>query len=122
MKSKLAENLIKIRKKKGLSQEQLAKMAGLARGTVAYYENEETAKSHVENIYAIAKVLNIRIEDLINSSSDKEFVNQKNIQIDSRTMKKIELILSLPKRKRFLIYTMVEALANFELKETKDNS
>jgi len=35
-------------------------------------------------------------------------------QIDSRTMKKIQLILSLSREKRYMIYTMAEALMTQE--------
>lgn len=110
MKSKLALNLIKLRKKKGLSQKKLAEIAGISRGTVAYYENEESEKSHVENVQSLAKALGVKIEDLL-SDSKKDNPNLNNVpQIDSRTMEKINLILSLPKDKRHILYVMVEAL------------
>jgi len=107
VKSKLARNLIRLRKQKGLSQEKLAELAGISRGTVAYYESEKE-KSYIENVQAIAVALNVKIEDLLESTNGSN--RQAAPQIDSRTMKKIEMILSLPKEKRHMIYTMVEAL------------
>ena len=116
MKSKLARNLIRLRKQKGLSQEKLAKLAGISRGTVAYYESEKE-KSYIENVQAIAIALNVKIEDLLESKNGSN--RQATPQIDSRTMKKIELILALPKEKRHMIYTMAEALTPQEGKKSR---
>jgi len=113
MKSKLAKNIIKFRKRKGLSQEKLAKLAGINRGTVAYYENDENAKSYIDNLYAISKVLGVKIENLLETNNQDEN-DEYAPEIDGRTMKKIKIILSLPKHKRHMIYTMAEALAKCE--------
>lgn len=112
MKSKLSLNIIRLRKKKGLSQEKLAELAGINRSTVAYYEKDDTAKSHIENLYSIAKVLGVKIEDLlVDQKPEKEHMT---FNMDSRTMEKFKSIMELPRQKRHIIYTIAEALARSE--------
>ena len=117
MKSPFAKNLISLRKKKGLSQEKLAELAGVSRGTIAYYESEK-GKHHIENVQAIANVLNVKIENLLDLNLHT-MDTEDTPQIDSRTMKKIQLILSLSREKRYMIYTMAEALMTQEGKNQK---
>ena len=61
------------------------------------------------NLYAIAKALGVTIEELIEENPVPE--NSDNIpsQVDHRTMEKFNLILTLSREKRHMIYTMIEA-------------
>ncbi len=94
-------------------------MAGVSRRTVAYYESEKS-KSHIENVFAIAKALNVKIDDLIGEPTHTSSTEEEHLQIDARSMEKIKIILSLPRAKRFMIYTMAEALANQKEEKSED--
>lgn len=61
----LGKNLSLIRKKKGISQEELASKLNVSRQTISKWENDET----IPNIYevsAASKFLNVTIEELLN--------------------------------------------------------
>ena len=64
---KFLKKIRQIRKKQGLSQEQLAKMSGLSRYTII---NFETGKRdpRIKDLSKIAKALNVSIEELISEN------------------------------------------------------
>jgi transcriptional regulator with XRE-family HTH domain len=107
MKSVLAKKIIELRKKKGLSQEKLAELAGVTRRTIAYYETDNS-KPHVENLKAIANVLKVSVDSLLDNTAIK--ITDNEIQLDSRTAEKVKSILSLSKEERFMVYTFAECL------------
>ena len=71
-----SQNLVKLRKERGLSQSDLAKLCGLTQRMIAYYENE-AVKPPIDKIEAIAKVLKVGINKLLGTTEDttiqKEF-------------------------------------------------
>lgn len=103
-----SQNLIRFRKVRGLSQKELAERSGLTRKTIAYYETR-VSKPPIDKIEVLANVLKVNINDLLGSKNTKTrqstFTN-----LDTRTIKKIELILSLPKKERHQIYSYAESL------------
>ena len=120
-KSNFSKNLIKIRKEKGFSQEELAKLSGLTQRTIFYYENK-IKKSQINNIVAIAKALNVNTNDLLGENKPTEIQNEFQ-EFDARMIKKIKLILSLPKQERHIIYSIVEGfLAKKQLHDLKKPS
>ena len=60
----LAQNVSSLRQKKGLSQGQLAQIAGIPRSTVTYIESGEGNPS-LQNLAKIAGALQITIEELL---------------------------------------------------------
>jgi len=114
-KSLFSRNLKKYRKERGLSQRELAELSGLTLRMISYYENE-ASKPPIDNITAIAKALNVRINDLIGKENDVTDIQDELSKIDARTLKKIKLILSLTKQERHIIYSMAET---FLKKRTK---
>jgi len=66
-KSKDYSNITKLRKKKGLTQEQLSVFSGVNIKTIQKYEqNEEAATTaQVDNLRALAKVLGCKLDELI---------------------------------------------------------
>lgn len=119
-KSIFSKNLVRLRKERGFSQMKLAKLAGLTQRMIAYYENE-AVKPPIDNIEAIAKVLGVKINDLLGTS---ESVTSQTLlaKLDSRTITKLKLILSLPKKERHIIYSIAENFhAKRELKKLKQN-
>ena len=114
----LGNNIIRLRKEKGLSQSQLAKKSGLTKRQIGYFE-KEFSESLFTNLEAIAKALDVTIVDLIapNKTTDiqKTFEN-----IDARTVRKIKEILSLPKRELHIVYAIVDGLlAKIEIEKNK---
>lgn len=61
---KIGENLKKIRKSKGLSQQDLAKLTNIDQRIISRYELDIN-KPELENLIKIAIVLDISIDDLI---------------------------------------------------------
>ena len=110
-KSSFSENLIRLRKEKGLSQRKLAVLSGLTQRMIGYYENEAT-KPPIDNIEAIAKALNVSISDLLGTNEITQLQNEFS-QLDARTIRKIRLILSLPTDERHIVYSIAE---NFHAK------
>ena len=58
------ENLIKLRKAKNLSQDDLAEELGLSRQAVSKWENENS-KPDVENLIKLSKIVKVSVDDLI---------------------------------------------------------
>lgn len=69
-----ADNLKFLRKRDGLSQEQLAERLGLNRGNIASYE-KGTAEPKLENVLKIVKLFNIELADLL----EKDLTNSAAI-------------------------------------------
>jgi len=103
------KNLVRLRKERGLTQQKLAELSGISQRMIAYYESEEAVNPPMETIGALAKALNIKFEDLVGSNEPSE-IQKEFLKIDSRTLSKIKMILSLPKNERHTIYNIAEAL------------
>jgi transcriptional regulator with XRE-family HTH domain len=68
--SVFAERLVDLRKKRHLTQEQLAEEIGLSRATIAYYE--ASAKNpKLDTIYKVAEFFGVRPEYLIAIQDDE---------------------------------------------------
>ena len=59
----VGKNLRKIRKEKGLTQQQLADLIGYNGGTIANIENNSYQTFSIEFIYMISKKLNIPLQN-----------------------------------------------------------
>lgn len=59
----VGKNLLKIRKEKGLTQQQLADLIGYNEGTIANIENNSYQTFSIEFIYMISKKLNIPLQN-----------------------------------------------------------
>ncbi len=60
---RLGRRLSELRDKHGLSQTQLADMAGIGRAHLSQIENGAVA-TRIDTLYAIAKVLELKMEEL----------------------------------------------------------
>lgn len=63
-------HLFLIRKERGLSQAELAKLAGINQSTVALYENQTYTHQTEEIMRKIAKALKVSYADMIRTPSD----------------------------------------------------
>ena len=63
---KLGKKILELRKKKGLSQEQLGEKVNVTRQTISNWELEETTPNP-EQLKLLSKVLNISIDELLDN-------------------------------------------------------
>ena len=63
--SNLAENLRRIRKAKGLTQEKLARLADLTNNTIIKIESGKNQNPTLDTLKKIARALEISVDDLI---------------------------------------------------------
>ena len=63
--STIGKNTRRLRKKLGLSQDKLSKLAGVAYNTIVKIESGENLNPTIETAQKIAKALDVSIEDLI---------------------------------------------------------
>ena len=61
----LSENLKKIRKKKGLSQDKLAKLADVTLTTLVKLESGANSNPTIRILIRLADVLNVKLDDLV---------------------------------------------------------
>jgi transcriptional regulator with XRE-family HTH domain len=92
-----SENLARLRKMKGLSQGDLAKLSGLTRRIIGHYENE-AVEPPLRNIRAIADALGVRISELLDETRNLAKQSNDLTDIDPRSVKKLKDILSLPQK------------------------
>lgn len=62
----LGENILKLRKKLGLSQEQLGEKVGVTRQTISNWELNETSPNP-EQLKLLSKALKVSIDELLNN-------------------------------------------------------
>ena len=73
----LGENILKLRKKQGLSQEQLGYQIDVTRQTISNWESEDTAPNP-EQLKRLSKVFDISIDELLdNEYKSKEILINK---------------------------------------------
>ncbi len=65
MTSKIAENVKKLRGKKSLSLEKVARLADLSLNTIVKIENGGNKNPTIETLSKIAKVFGVGVDDLI---------------------------------------------------------
>jgi len=61
----LSKNLKKLREKKGLSQDRLAKLADVANNTIIKIEQGENINPTLDTLKKVAKALEVSVDDLI---------------------------------------------------------
>lgn len=94
----LCENLLKFRKGKGLSQEELGNEIGVSRQTIYKWESGE-CKPDMNNIFAMCKVLDKDINEFVDgvenfiSKDNNTTSNEKSLK--NRNLKKVFLVLLL---------------------------
>lgn len=99
------KNLIRLRKRRGLSQRELAKKMGSTQRVVAYYE-KEAANIPLTKIQDIARALDISVLELLDTKIDKRAEIEN---LDVRTIRKIEQIDNLPRRARESLWQTINS-------------
>ena len=103
-----SRNLVRLRKERRLTQEDLATKTGLSKRVIAYYETE-AVKPPIDNVEALAKALCVEISELLGTraptATQSEFEN-----LNGHTLKQLKKILSLSPGDRHYVYTFVDSL------------
>lgn len=73
----LGENIFKLRKKQGLSQEQLANLVNVTRQTISNWELNETSPNP-EQLKSLSKILKISIDELLNNEEYQDKATTAN--------------------------------------------
>jgi transcriptional regulator with XRE-family HTH domain len=127
-----AENVAKHRKKKGLSQYDLADLSGISRRMIGHYEREGMFPP-ADRLQALADSLEIPVYKLFKQPEIDQASDTDLADIDPRSVKKLRDILSLPADDRGDLYRILnkmlrknqlerqnrEALNNVNLKKKK---
>ena len=107
--STFALNLIRYRKRRGFSQGDLANASQISRRMIAHYETHAT-EPPIEKIVTLAKALGIKPAQLLEDPTDLSPSDIDLSDIDSRSIKKLKDILSLPPEDRNDLYRMLNKL------------
>lgn len=92
---KLGDNILKLRKQKGFSQEQLGEKVGVSRQTISNWEIGETSPNP-EQLKLLSKELCVSVDELLNTNYAKENICVKDIStIKSIGMFFVHIIVGL---------------------------
>lgn len=90
MNIEIANRLVNLRKKSGLSQEELAAKLGLSRQAVSKWERAE-ASPDTDNLICLAKLYGVSLDDLLNTNeSIEDIIKEQEMNNDASTMKSNE--------------------------------
>ena len=87
MMDQIAENLTKLRKESGLSQEQLAARLYVSRQAVGKWERAEGLPD-IENLLLLSRLYGVSMDSLLNLASDGESADEAKLNENKRTKKK----------------------------------
>lgn len=92
----LADNLIALRTKKGLSQQQLAELAEIPRSTLTNIESGSGNPS-LHNLARISTALQISIEELLSRPRNEcELIPSGQVQLERRSQGKVRIFKLIP--------------------------
>ena len=75
---RFGENLMRLRKQKGYSQEDLAHMLGVSRQVISKWENNSTTPK-LERIMKIAELFDVSLDELINDGKGINYAHENRI-------------------------------------------
>lgn len=75
----IADRLIKLRKKNGYSQEELADKLGLSRQAVSKWERAE-ASPDTDNLICLAKLYGVSLDELLSTDEDVETIVKEQVK------------------------------------------
>jgi transcriptional regulator with XRE-family HTH domain len=104
-----AENVARYRKKKGLSQYDLADSSGISRRMIGHYESEGIIPP-ADRLQALADSLDVPGYKLFKRQGDEKTTDTDLSGIDPRSDKKLRDILSLPAEDRNDLYRILNKM------------
>jgi transcriptional regulator with XRE-family HTH domain len=109
IKINFGNQLRNIRRTKGLTQEDLAKLLKTSQRMIAHYEKEDNSP-RIEKVKEFANALKVPIEELI-GEKPKEKKEKKEEDVSFKIMKKVRVIEKLPVRDQKAIFRLINSLA-----------
>jgi transcriptional regulator with XRE-family HTH domain len=104
----LGDNMMLIRKKKGLSQADLGKLIGTSGDVIGRYERGDISPS-IEVVSKLADALEVSVDYLIGKTT---------LELDKQAVKRLEDISKLPEdNKKFVLNLIDMALRDFKTKK-----
>jgi len=104
-----AENIAKYRKKKGLSQYDLADLSEISRRMIGHYESEGIIPP-ADRLQVLADSLDVPVYKLFKQPGDEKTADTDLSGIDPRSVKKLRDILSLPAEDRNDLYRILNKM------------
>ncbi len=89
----IADCLIKLRKKHGLSQEELADKLGLSRQAVSKWERAE-ASPDTDNLICLAKLYGVSLDELLSTDDDVETIVKEQVKTEAKEEKGDSIVLT----------------------------
>lgn len=89
----IADRLIKLRKKHGLSQEELAEKLGLSRQAVSKWERAE-ASPDTDNLICLAKLYGVSLDELLSTDDDVETIVKEQVKPEEKEEKGDSIVLT----------------------------
>ena len=89
----IADRLIQLRKKHGLSQEELADKLGLSRQAVSKWERAE-ASPDTDNLICLAKLYGVSLDELLSTDDDVETIVKEQIKPEAKEEKGKSVVLT----------------------------
>ena len=86
----IADRLIKLRKEKGYSQEELADKLGLSRQAVSKWERAE-ASPDTDNLICLAKLYGISLDELLSTDEDIETIVKEQVKREDEPKEKVHI-------------------------------
>ena len=106
--SAFSKNLYRLRKAKGLTQTQLAEMAGLTLRAISYYELEANYPP-APALLKLARALNVSMEELI--TVDRKATRKKpKDDLDPTILKKFRKLDQLPEKDQRAVIRLINSL------------
>ena len=98
----IAERLVKLRKKYGYSQEELADKLGLSRQAVSKWERAE-ASPDTDNLICLAKLYGVSLDELLATDEDIDTIVKEQVKEEPKEDDKTEKVYSNSKSDRVVI-------------------
>ena len=100
------KNLVKLRKEKWLTQEDLVKLSGVAISQIRRYETDKSSPS-LDVIIRLAKALGVSIDEMV---FDKVTGIAANKIIDRELLEQFEIISAMTKDEKYVVKKMLEGV------------
>ena len=86
----IADRLVKLRKKYGYSQEELADKLGLSRQAVSKWERAE-ASPDTDNLICLAKIYGVSLDELLSTDEDVDTIVKEQVKEEKKSERKVEV-------------------------------
>ncbi|MCL1814073.1 MAG: helix-turn-helix domain-containing protein [Treponema sp.] len=111
-----AKNVVRYRRKKGVSQYDLAQISGISRAMISHYEREGMLPP-ADRLQALADSLDVPVYKLFKQPGMETNTETDLSGIDPRSVKKFRDILSLPAEDRNDLYRILNKMLRKNLLE-----